>query len=96
MTNHAPDIDIYIKKLKEFFSNNEVVCQKVFGGYPLDECLKLCHKIAIDNYKQLGVPELTKEQFIEVRNTMEGKAGETIQATGIFWEVPGFLPSCLN
>tara|TARA_R110000824_G_scaffold81591_1_gene205066 strand:+ start:118 stop:444 length:327 start_codon:yes stop_codon:yes gene_type:complete len=62
------DIQIYVKKLKDFFSNDEEARKDVFGSTNVDmsKFYDLVAQQAVINNKKLGDPTLSPPQLMEI------------------------------
>jgi alcohol dehydrogenase class IV len=102
MTELHPDVAIYMKKLRKFFSEDTNVFKQIFGENDLEDCMKLCQTYSMENIKTVGQPQLTKQQFREIKRILD-KANLTaayhheVDTDKMFLDVfPGQPPICLN
>ena len=67
MENLPPEVLIYIQNVRKFFTTNEETKEyfqiDIYGDKFFEEVIDLSHK----NFEENGAPELTAEQFEEIR-----------------------------
>ena len=92
MEQIPPEILIYIQNVRKYFTTNEETKEyfKIESSTDkfFDEVIELSHK----NFKESGAPELTLEQFEEVRR----KFSDDIVMYGTFAELGNFGLISLN
>jgi hypothetical protein len=62
------DIEIYINRLKDFFSNDESARKDIFGDNKVDmsKFYNLAHQQAVINHQKVGDPTLSTIQLMEI------------------------------
>ena len=62
------DIQMYVNKLKDFFTNDESARKDIFGDNKVDmtKFYNLVHHQATINYKKVGDPTLSTVQLMEI------------------------------
>ena len=62
------DIEIYVTNLKNFFKNNPIVKEELFGSYPFleeEDFYTGVKTIATKNFEKDGEPTLSKSQLLD-------------------------------
>ena len=98
------EIEIYVRKLREFFNTDEQARKDMFSGYNvnLDEFFKVVKKQAEVNIGLYGDPTLTSEQMMDImmmltigEQAINIKANENIEK--VFKKLLDDMPPfCMN
>jgi hypothetical protein len=96
MTNFAPDVIIYINKLRQFINSNERAKKDLVGQSDIEAWIQECLRVATDNFKKSGDPVLSKNQFTSIREEINKVPTQEFQATAQFFQIPGYFINCLN
>jgi hypothetical protein len=84
MNTLSPEVLIYVQNLKKYFHSN-VNAQKYFTGKDKEDVFfEYMSKISQKNFEESGEPELTPQQFEEVREKITGIVEKKQEAVGIF------------
>lgn len=91
----------YLRELVEFFKENKNHFMELYGTHNITDCMNVIRNIAIENFEEFGEPNLTEEQFIEVRARLDGSSFNGLplildDTTDLFVNILGHLPYCLN
>jgi hypothetical protein len=71
MTNLHPDVQVYLKKISEFFIKNPQNFEQLFGSHSFDRTISAVQVVATRNQAENGEPLLSIEQFREVRQLLD-------------------------
>ena len=98
------EIEIYVRKLREFFNIDEQARKDMFSGYNvnLDEFFKVVKKQAEVNVGLYGDPTLTTKQMMDIMMTLtigkqaiDSKANENVEK--VFKKLLDNMPPfCMN
>ena len=98
------EIEIYVRKLREFFNTDEQARKDMFSGYNvnLDEFFKVVRKQAEVNIGLDGDPTLNTKQMMEImmmltigKQTIDEKTNENVQK--VFKKLLDNMPPfCMN
>lgn len=98
------EIEIYVRKLKEFFNTDEEARKDMFSGYDvnLDEFFKVVKKQAEVNVGLHGEPTLTAKQMMDImmmltmdKEVIDGKVNENVKK--VFKKLLDDMPPfCMN
>ena len=68
----APEVSIYLQKVKTYILENDDIRRKHFFPDGEEErFFEMVEKISEQNFKEKNEPELTIEQFEEIRKTLQ-------------------------
>ena len=98
------EIEIYVRKLKEFFNTDKEARKDMFSGYDvnLDEFFKVVKKQAEVNVGLHGEPTLTAKQMMDImmmltmdKEVIDGKVNENVKK--VFKKLLDDMPPfCMN
>jgi hypothetical protein len=98
------EIEIYVRKLREFFNTDEQARKDMFSGYNvnLDEFFKVVKKQAEVNVGLYGDPTLTTKQMMDImmmltigKQAIDSKANENVEK--VFKKLLDNMPPfCMN
>ena len=98
------EIEIYVRKLREFFNIDEQARKDMFSGYNvnLDEFFKVVKKQAEVNVGLYGDPTLTTKQMMDImmmltigKQAIDSKANENVEK--VFKKLLDNMPPfCMN
>jgi hypothetical protein len=98
------EIEIYVRKLREFFNTDEQARSDMFGGYNvnLDEFFKVVKKQAEVNIGLHGDPTLTTKQMMDImmmltigKQAIDDRANQNIEK--VFKKLLDDMPPfCMN
>lgn len=94
MKNYSSEVLVYLNKVKKYFETNENASLYFLEGSDSERFFNGLCEIAEKNIEERGVPELSKEQFEELRTTSQPKQ-KRIEGTP-FVEVLNHGIYCLN
>lgn len=76
MMNNS-DIILYIKKVKEFIENDEEARGFFYHKHNEDDFFNMVTVVAEKNIESNGIPDLTLEQFENIRKSLYYNVGNT-------------------
>jgi hypothetical protein len=90
------EVLIYIQNLKRYINSNEEASKYFIMLNKKDEFFEFAIELSQKNFETTGEPELTIEQFEEIRQKLYPLPGKDVMAFGVFISLKDFGTYSLN